>query len=81
MFPENAENKPLAEVEVERATAPTRSFPGQAPPPGHPAPPRWPSLLSKLSKLSTIDVIYSIYIIYNNYMPGLPTDWWTSTGP
>ena len=50
VFPENAANKLLAEVEVERATAPTRSLPGQAPPPGHPAPPRWPDYLySKLS--------------------------------
>ena len=57
VFPENAANKLLAEVEVERATAPTRSLPGQAPPPGHPAPPRWPDYLYYLN-------YQSIYIKY-----------------
>ena len=58
VFPENAANKLLAEVEVERATAPTRSLPGQAPPPGHPAPPRWPDYRYYLNYLRYLFYLY-----------------------
>jgi len=50
VFPENEFNKFLDEVEIEKATAPTRSFPGEPLPQGHPAPTRAPNRLIDLSK-------------------------------
>jgi len=49
VFPENEFNKLLNEVEIERATAPTRSFPGDPLPSGHPAPARPPNRLVDLN--------------------------------
>ena len=44
-------NQLLEEIEVERATSPTRSFPGQGLPPGiHPGPTRPPNRLANLAR-------------------------------
>jgi len=50
VFPENEFNKFLDEVEIEKATAPTRSFPGEPLPQGHSAPTRAPNRLIDLTK-------------------------------
>jgi len=51
VFPEQAFNQPLEEVEVERATSPTRSYPGEGLPQGiHPGPTRAPNRLVDLSR-------------------------------
>jgi len=51
VFPENEFNEFLDEVEIERATSPTRTFPGEGLPPGrHPGPTRPPNRLTDLSQ-------------------------------
>ena len=70
VFPENAANKLLVEVEVERATAPTRSLPGQAPPPGHPAPPRWPDYRYYLNKIDHF-IYKDTWHAYNLFLVGV----------
>ena len=49
--PDQQFNQLLEEIEVERATSPTRSFPGQGLPPGiHPGPTRPPNRLANLAR-------------------------------